>query len=302
MAALTWAFALVLFKRCGERIEPIALNLFKNTVGLVLLGVTLLAMSDGVQVLHRFPRGDIAILLLSGVLGIALADTVFFYALNLIGVGMVSIVDSLYSPFIILFSCIILAEKLTLPVGVGTALILAAVLVCSRHTPPRDRTRGQVALGALLGACAMALMTFGIVIAKPVLDMNDFPLIWATTLRLAVGTFALALFAVASPRRKELWSVFRPSSIWKVSLPASFLGTYLSLILWMAGFKYAKASIAGVLNQTTMIFSIILATVILKESFTRRKLLAIILAAGGVAIVTMRDYIHAVLSRYGWFV
>lgn len=290
MAALTWAFAMVLFKRSGEHVSPLALNLFKNTVGLALLTATLLITSDGFHVLTRFPREDIVILLLSGLLGIALADTVFFHALNLIGVGLVSIVDCLYSPFVILFSCLILSERPGLSAYVGTGLILAGVLVSSRHAPPADRTRGQLVLGILGGALAMALMTFGIVIAKPVLDLYDFPLIEATALRMLAGTAILAVFALVSSQRKVYWSAFRPSATWKVSLPASVLGAYFALIFWMGGFKYAKASIAGILNQTTVVFALILATVILKESFTRRKLAAVILAASGVMVVTLRVF------------
>jgi drug/metabolite transporter (DMT)-like permease len=290
MAALTWAFALVLFKRTGERVSPLALNLFKNAVALVLLAATLLVLPGGIEAAWHFSYGDVAILLLSGLLGIAIADTLLFHALNVIGVGILSIVDCLYSPLIILFSFLMLSEELTVFTLLGTGLILTAVLISSRHTPPRDRTRGQIAWGVLLAASSMALMAFGIVIAKPVLDLNDFPLIWGTTLRLLIGTFALAMFAVASPSRKQFLSVFRPSSVWKISLPASFLGAYLAMIFWVAGFKWADASIAGVLNQTTVVFAIILATLFLKERFTRRKLAAVLLAACGGTIVTVGDF------------
>lgn len=289
LAAITWACAMVLFKRSGERVTPLALNIFKNVIALILFGITLLVMPQGLEVVHHFPSGDIAILLLSGLLGIAFADTLFFYSLNLIGVSLISIVDCLYAPFIVVFSYFLLMEELTVIHYVGIGLIIAGVFISSRHVPPANRTRGQIVGGVLLGACAMGLMTFGIVIAKPVLDMNDFPLIPATALRLLMGTLALALIALASERRREYWSVFRPAPIWKVSVPASILGTYLALLFWMAGFKWADASIAGVLNQTSVIFAIILAAVFLKEHFTRRKLLAIVLAAIGVVIVMFND-------------
>ncbi len=45
LSALIWAFALVLFKLSGERITPLALNLYKNIVGLVLLTLTLLGLA-----------------------------------------------------------------------------------------------------------------------------------------------------------------------------------------------------------------------------------------------------------------
>ena len=60
-AALTWAFALVFFKLSGEHIGPLALNFFKNTIGLVLLGATLLVMGDGVASLRDYHIADIHI-------------------------------------------------------------------------------------------------------------------------------------------------------------------------------------------------------------------------------------------------
>lgn len=285
-AALTWALAMVLFKRSGETTPPLALNLLKNLVSLLLFALTLLVLWDGGRSLHGHAGEEFGILVVSGVIGIAIADTIFFYSLNLVGVGIAAVVDCLYSPFVILFAYLLLSETLSPVDYLGASLILAGVLLAAGHAPPVDRSRRQIAIGVLLGAASMALMTFGIVIAKPVLDGRDFPLLWATAIRLAAGTVALAVLVLAIPRWRVHWRSLRPSAAWRTSLPATFLGSYLAMIFWVAGFKYAKASIAGVLNQTSTLFALLLAALILKEPLTRRKGAAALIAVAGVILVT----------------
>jgi len=300
LCAIAWAFALVLFKRAGERIPPVALNLFKNCIGLILLVATLAVLTvlgiDGFESVRQRPPRDWAILMLSGVIGIALADTILFHALNLIGVGLFSIVDCAYAPFAVLFAWLLLAEQLTLVHYAGGALILVGVLIASRHDPPPGRTRRQIIAGMLLALLAVALMAFGIVIAKPVL--KDFPLLWATTVRLLAGSALLVLFSLATNGGTRHWGVFRSSVSWKFAVPGAVLGMYVSLILWMAGFKYTYASIAAVLNQTSVVFSCVLAALVLKETFDARKIMALVLAVVGVVVVTLADWLQATCGNW----
>jgi drug/metabolite transporter (DMT)-like permease len=289
LAAVNWAFALILFKRSGETIPPIALNLFKNTLGLILFALTLVVTGDGLAALREQSTSDIAWLLFSGFLGIAVADTLVFYGLNLIGVGLTSIVDCLYSPFIVGFAWLLLGERLTPYHYLGGAFIVMGVFVSSRHAPPPNRTRTELVVGMGLIAAALASMAFGIVIVKPVLER--FPLVWTATLRLLAGTVPLAVFALISSDRSRHWSAFRPAPVWKSSLPASVLGTYAALLLWIAGFKYTHATVSAILNQTSVIFALVLATLILKEPFTRRKFAAVTLATVGVALVQLYHFL-----------
>lgn len=284
LAALVWAFAMIFFKLSGDKVHPLALNLFKNTIAIILLTATLGIMGEGFGALSSFSSDDFWILALSGFIGITIADTLFFYSLNLCGVGIVSIVDCLYSPFIIFFAFLMLGEVLTPWQLVGAGLVLAAVFITTRHAPPAGRTRKQLIAGILIGVANMALMGFGVVMARPVLEY--YPMIWAVLIRMAAGTAILALFIAALPGRRKLFSVFVPRREWKFSVIGSVLGAYLSSVLWIGGFKYTEdASPAAILNQMSSLFALVLAALFLKEAFTKRKFFALMIALGGIALV-----------------
>jgi len=104
-------------------------------------------------------------------------------------------------------------------------------------------------------------------------------------LRLIAGTVALAALSAASPRRRELFDVFRPSGTWKYTLPGALLGGFLAMVLWIAGFKYTETAVAAILNQTSVVFAAVFAAVFLKERMTGRKTASIVLALLGVLLV-----------------
>lgn len=289
LAALCWGCALVLFKKSVHQITPLQLNIFKGLVGL-----TLLLLTVGAQALYLLAAGrpmekfaltghELFVLVVSGLCGIALADTLLFVALHLIGVSLMSVVDCIYAPTVILLGWALLGEQITPAHWAGAALIATGVFLSSRHAPPPGRTRGQLVGGMAVGALAIFFIAFGIVYAKPVLP--GIPVFWATTVRLVAAMIPLMMLGLLLPRRGELLAMLRPSKVWRTALPGSVLGNYLSLVFWVAGFKYADAAINGILNQTSVIFAIVLATVFLHEPLTRRKLAAITLAFGGAVLV-----------------
>ena len=57
------------------------------------------------------------------------------------------------------------------------------------------------------------------------------------------------------------------------------------MFIWLAGYKYTEASIAGVLNQTSTLFTVLLAAVFLKEPLNLWKAVGAVLAFGGVAMI-----------------
>ncbi|MBD3368217.1 MAG: EamA family transporter [Candidatus Eisenbacteria bacterium] len=283
LSALLWAFSVVLFRMSGRSMTPVGLNLFKSAVALLLLVPTLYFFGGGYA-----PGGhvlDILILFLAGAVGIAVADTVFFQGLNLVGAGLSQIASCSYSPFVILMSFFALGERITPGDGLGAVLILSGIFISARHDPPRGVGPSELRKGIILCTIAMALNALGVVIGKPVL--NRTPVLWATTARLAGGVLTLALIALFVPRLRNAWRAFVPHRSWRIALPASVIGTYLTMLVWIAGMKFAPVSIASILNQTSAIFVLPVAALMLREPITPRKLIAVGLALGGVALVTL---------------
>ncbi|MGB7451172.1 MAG: DMT family transporter, partial [Lysobacterales bacterium] len=109
-SALVWALAVILFRRSGETLPAFELNLFKNFFGLVLLVPTILLV-DGLK-LPDFTATELLLVFVSGLIGIAVADTWYLKALNMMGASRTGIVSSLFSPFVILLSAVFLGERL----------------------------------------------------------------------------------------------------------------------------------------------------------------------------------------------
>ncbi len=280
-AAFLWASALILFKKSGETISPMALNIFKCTVTLALLTPTLLLFN--IELFPDYPLSDWFIFSLSGIFGITLADTFFFIALSRLGAGMTAVIDCLYLPMILFFSFIFLDEVLGVKGLCGAGLVIGAIIISSAARPAVTVTRKNLIQGIILGILAVSLLAGSIVMIKYRLQEVHF--LWAVFARMLAGTVGLYLVAVLHPDKKGLVAELYPSKSWKTALPASIIGNYMAMIAWLAGIKYLLVSVAAVLNQLSAIFIFILAAIFLKEPITLPRLSATLLAVSGAIIV-----------------
>ena len=99
-----------------------------------------------------------------------LADIIFLHSLNIIGAGISALVDTVYSPFVILFAYLLLGEQLTANQFLGGGLIIGAILFSSIKLQHIPVDRSQLKYGIMLSIIAIAMMAFAIVLMKPVLN------------------------------------------------------------------------------------------------------------------------------------
>ena len=279
-AAVFWAMAVIMFKMSGDVLSPTALNLFKAIVTLVLLVPTL--WIAGVPMFPSCPASDWLMFGVSGIMGITLADNFFFMALKRLGAGFWAIVDCLYLPFIIAFSYVYLDESIGLKGVAGASLVVMGILSGAYQGRRADCSHSDFFSGLGLGVIAVSLMAGSIVMVKPLLVHTN--ILWASVVRLMAGVAGLLIITAIHPQRRTILGVLKPSAAWKMALPGSFVGNYLAMLAWLAGFKYTLVSVAAILNQLATIFTFVLAAIFLKEPVTLPRLIAIALAATGALL------------------
>jgi len=280
--AFVWATSVILFKKSGETVSPLALNLFKNGMAFTLLIPTMLLLN--VQFFCDAPLTTYGLAMLGGLLSIGLADTTFFRSLNMLGAGRFAVVDSLYSPSIILFAFLFLGERLSVVQWMGVAGVVSAVFVANYEPGQEAVERKRIFRGTLWGLLSIGLMAAGLTIIKPVLEAEH--LLWVTFWRVVGGLGTMVVLLGFHPHRKRVLATLTIRKGWGYTFSASFFGAYLVTMIWLGGMKYTTLSIASALNQTSIVLTFILAAVFLHETLLKKHFFAIGMAFAGALAVT----------------
>jgi len=289
LCAVSWAISVVLFKKAeiSADVSPQALNLFKNVLAVPLLLVTMAVLGEGFQ--WDRSTEDWLGLAASGIIGIAIGDTLYFTALRHLGPGMLAIVETAFSPAVVVFSILLLDEVVGLAFLGGAALILGGVVIAARGelaSPGAPDAGSTVSRrGVSVGIVAAVVVAFGFVIAKPALSRSG--LVEGTTVRLLFGVLAQLIWIL--PRRDRgtvLW-ILKPHAVWRPLLPGAFIGSYVAMLLWLGGLKYADASVAALLNQLTVVFTIAMGALALGEKLTRGRIIGAAAALCGAVIIVL---------------
>ena len=300
LSAAAWAVGVILYRKLVDGLPALTLNFIKNALVLLML-LPLPWLLHGSQ-LPTLGTRDLLTTLGSGFLGIAAADTIYFVALARLGAGRMGVIGNAYSPLVIALSVLFLGERLGLWQILGFLLVMAGVAVVAYRPSPAPMVVGEPvpppepapaptsprlqshAAAVALGVTAISLMAVAIVMIKPVLETQ--PLGWVTLLRL-VGALA-GLVVIAALRGQ--WRLLSPRGRridWKLMATAAFVGQCLSMVLWLAGYKYAPASIAAILNETSSVFIVLLAWWWLREPLGRAGAIGVSLTLSGVALMLM---------------
>lgn len=280
-SAACWGAGVIAYKRLGEGMSPVALNLYKNAIVLAALLPTVL-FAHGLHWPH-IGGSALALTLASGVLGISVADTLYFRALNTLGAGRTGVLGNLFSPCVILLSFLFLGERLSLLQFSGFVLVMFGVLLANQRRLDEPLPAAQLRRGVLYGIGGVALNAAGIVMVKPVLEQE--PFFWVALLRLVAALVPMLLLAWWWPAHHRLppWR----SLPWPLLVTGALLGQYVAMLMWLGGYKYTSASVASILNETASIFILLFAWLFLREPLGPRKLAGVGFTFGGVGVMLL---------------
>ena len=167
LSGFFWSFSVILMRVAGFTIGPIPLTFFKSVVAILCFLVVVLLLR--VPLAPDLSGADYGRLILSGILGITIADTLFAAALNRLGASLQAIADCIYSPAIIMVGFILFGEVLGPWEFFGGGLVLAGVLVGSGAAPEVEN-RSDLLWGLTMAAGAHIIMAFGILMVRDLFD------------------------------------------------------------------------------------------------------------------------------------
>ncbi len=284
-ASAVWAVASLLFALLGRTLPAATLNLLKCSIALALLWATMLLVEGTLW--PAMAGADLALLAVSGFIGLTVGDTAFFESLNRLGPRRAILLSSLVPPLTAIAGLVVLSEPFTPPMLLGMALTLGGVTwVIRERAPERDGStlaasvvRAGVAFGVLGGVCQV----FVNVITK--YAGGDLTALQVSVVRLSFGVIGLGLQAAIRGRLPGVRATFANRRALAALLGATLLGTYLGVWLMNIGLLYAPVGIASTLNSTSPIFVLPLAVLVLREKVSARAVVGAVLAVGGVAVL-----------------
>lgn len=253
-AALCWTLASALWRRLPTSLTAAQLNLLKNLLALLLLGPALVLLPWPAQA-----GGPLPLLLASGILGIALGDSLYFAALRRLGTRRCLTLDAGGPAVTAVAGFLWLAEWPSPLQWLGVALISLAVLLVARQRPapevgiaPADQRLGvALALGALLCGSGGALL------ARAALRAGELLPLQSAALRLAAAALVLLPLLRGLPPHPPRP---RPAGTrWPLWLAATLLGTAAGIVLQQMALQLLPGALAVALLATAPVMALPLA-------------------------------------------
>lgn len=281
LTAVCWSIAVILFDISSKNMGSLQMSFIKNLIGVIGFIFTIIFLKIPVP---QFSNLEIILLLISGLIGVGIADLMFLSSLKKLGSGFSAIIATIYSPSIFLFSFLMFSESISFKSYIGGLLVIFGIIVSSFELP-KTNNKKTIIFGITFGILAQMFTAFSILLVKPIMLENS--IIFVALYRFSIGLLFTIIFLKYRSKNKDLFTNIVEGFKNKYIIIGSFMGTYLSVILWLAGFKYTLADRAAIYNQLSTILIILFAYFFLKEPISVKKWTGVILSILGAFIISI---------------
>jgi drug/metabolite transporter (DMT)-like permease len=281
--AAIWSVATIYFLKLGKEFSSSYLNFYKCLIALILLLVTGI-LRDG----HIPAVAGKALLLLSlsGLVGIGIGDTAYFECLRFLGARRSLLMGILAPPLTGVIAFFFIGEALPPVAWLGILLTISGVAwVVSERTADGPKVPGHLSAGVFSGIFYSVCQAVGSVLTREALLETDVDLLWSVIIRLAAGVIFLLFWVTVrrSPSSRGIWPR-KSVKTWSILLWATFIGTYLALIMQQVALKFASAGIAQTLLMTSHLFYLPISWK-LGEKLSTRAILGALVGTGGIVLL-----------------
>lgn len=293
-----WTATSLLFTAAGRRIGPTAVNATRLAVAILLLGVSHRALAG--TWLPPASAGQVALLALSGLVGLCLGDQALFVAFVDIGPRLAMLIMTTAPLLATGFGWLALGETLPPTACLGVALTVGGVawVVVERPDPtgaPTPRRARGVGLAFLAAACQAG----GLLLSKQGIGHGWLPREAhldpqaATLIRVFFAGLAMAPVMVLYARRERKQRAAglrgprsgRRSTGLLLTLAGAVVGPYLGIWMSLVAADLAPVGIAQTLCSLPPVFILPFSRLVHQERVTWRAVLGALVAVSGVGVL-----------------
>ena len=276
-SAASWALGAILFKRIGESMSPLAMTLVKSVISVVFLGIALLFLG-----FSSVTPQNLGMMIASGLIGIAVGDTLFFAALQHLGPQTLVVLMMVGQVFTAMLALVFLRERPSVAAWGGIACVLVGVTIVlwANLSGPRQPSRVR---GIVLGMLSVACMSVSVIMAKEALETAS--AMQGTFVRMGAGAAGLALFGIFTRRIGEWAGSCRDARLAGSFLFAVCVVTFGGFWLSLVAIKNLPVAVANTLIALEPVFVLPLAAIVLKEKITPLQIVGTLTALAGVVVL-----------------
>ena len=265
LAALCWAIASLISADVTRKIGGLAFNRLR----LFFVSIMLISYTFYLDTWNTINQEFLVTILLSGIIGIFLGDTLLFIALQKIGPRRNNILFSLAAPFTVILNIFFLNEVMPLINLLGCIMVFFGVVVAIAYGNSRDKNHrweiveGNLFLGIIFGIGAALCQAIGLIMMKPILTLGADPIASASLRTLISCIFLSFTFFI----NYEIFNTKTSLSLKIIgqSILSGFLGMALGMSLLLIALKFADAGIVATLSSTSPIMILFLIWLLTKK-------------------------------------
>lgn len=287
-AAACWAITGLLSAPQARHLGAFAFTRWRMGLVFVLL-LPVAWIGGGLQALGT---GQLAVLVLSGLVGIFIGDTALFASMNRLGPRRTGVLFATHAFFSAVLGFLFLDERMGLQAMAGGVLIVAGVMTAIAWGTRKGESHALEALqgywptGVALGLLAALCQAGGAFIAKPVMAAGADPLA-ATVVRVGVTCLAhlVLLWSGASVARAQGGMTLRVLG-W-VSL-SGMVGMGLGMSLILLALRHGDVGMVGILSSVSPVLVLPLLWLYLGRAPARGAWIGAAMTVGGTVLVLLR--------------
>ena len=265
LAAFSWSISSLI----SADITRILGGIGFNRLRLIFVSIMLLSYATFQKTWDTINIEYLNVIIVSGVIGIFLGDTLLFMALKRIGPRRNNILFSLAAPFTVILNILALQQKMSLIEITGCILVFIGVVVAISYGNSKNNNHrwelieGSIKIGILFGILAALCQSIGLIMMKPILDQGADP-IASAAIRCTISALLLSLTYISKSNLIGSNINFTTSIILKTII-SGFLGMALGMSLLLIALQKADAGIVATLSSTSPIMILFLLWIITKK-------------------------------------